>query len=66
MMKIKESKIPDYTEALEDRISSNADKLIALGCKEWYRTRRKGKPAKQKKDQEEQLREIEDKLVEDK
>lgn len=60
-----ESKIPDYTSEIEHRVSANADALIAVGLKEWYRTRRKHKPPKKKKGQEDQLREIEDKLVED-
>ena len=52
-------------EEFENRVSANADALIAVGLKEWYRTRRKNKPPKKKKGQEDQLREIEDKLVED-
>ena len=59
------SKIPDYSLELQERVSANADALISIGLKEWYRTRRKGKPPKKKKGQEDQLREIEDKLVED-
>lgn len=51
---------------LNDRVSANADALIAIGGKEWYRTRRKGKPPKKKKGQEDQLREIEDSMLEDK
>lgn len=53
-------------EEFEKRVSANADALISVGLKEWYRTRRKHKPSKKKKGQEDQLREIEDKLVEDK
>ena len=52
-------------EEFENRVSAHADALIAIGLKEWYRTRRRGKPPKKKKGQEDQLREIEDKLVED-
>lgn len=52
-------------EEFENRVSANADALIAVGLKEWYRTRRKYKAPKKKKGQEDQLREIEDKLVED-
>lgn len=52
-------------EEFENRVSANADALIAVGLKEWYRTRRKNKPPNKKKGQEDQLREIEDKLVED-
>lgn len=52
-------------EEFENRVSANADALIAVGLKEWYRTRRKHKAPKKKKGQEDQLREIEDKLVED-
>jgi len=62
---VTESKIPDYTTEIEERVSANADALISVGLKEWYRTRRKGRPPKKKKGQEDQLREIEDKLVED-
>ena len=47
------------------KVSANADALIALGLKEWYRTRPKNKQPKKKKVLEDQLREIEDKLVED-
>ena len=47
------------------RVSANADALIALGLKEWYRTGRRNKQPKRKKVIEDQLREIEDNLVED-
>lgn len=65
MTEIDISKIPDYTPELEKRASANADALIALGLKEWYRTRRRNKQPKKKKVLEDQLREIEDNLVED-
>ena len=45
------------------RIKQNADSLIEMGGREWYRTRRRGK--KKQISQEDQLREIEDKLVEE-
>ena len=45
------------------RIKQNVDSLIEMGGKEWYRTRRRGK--KKQISQEDQLREIEDKLVEE-
>lgn len=56
----------DEIVCLNNRVSANADALIAIGAKEWYRTRRKGKPPKKKKGQEDQLREIEDSMLEDK
>lgn len=65
MTEIDISKIPDCTSELEKRVSANADALIALGLKEWYRTRRRNKQPKKKKVLEDQLREIEDNLVED-
>lgn len=65
MTEVDISKIPDYTSELEKRVSANADALIALGLKEWYRTRRRNKQPKRKKVLEDQLREIEDNLVED-
>ena len=55
------SKIPDYSKELEDRVSANADALITIGLKEWYKIKRKGGKMKP---QEDQVREIEDKLVE--
>lgn len=48
----------------EERISKNADTLIAIGKDEWLKTRRKRKRPK-KKPQQDQLRDIEDNLVED-
>lgn len=48
------------------QIEKNADALIELGLKEWLRTRRKGKAQKKKKDVQDQLRDIEDSMVEDK
>ena len=65
MTEIDISKIPDYTPDIEKRVSANAGALIALGLKEWYRTRRRNKQPKRKKVIEDQLREIEDNLVED-
>lgn len=58
-----ESKIPDYSPEIEKRVSANADALILVGVKEWYRTKRKHKTPKKKKVLEDQLREIEDKMV---
>ena len=49
--------------SLNARISANADKLIDMGVKVWYKTRRRHKPTKSVEDQ---LREIEDSKVEDK
>ena len=65
MTEIDISKIPDYTPDIEKRVSANAGALIALGLKVWYRTRRRNKQPKRKKVIEDQLREIEDNLVED-
>ena len=53
-----DSKIKD----LNDRVSANANALIAIGKEEWIRTRRKKKKPR-KKSQQDQLREIEDRLV---
>ena len=53
-----DSKVKD----LNDRVSANADALIAMGKEEWMRTRRKKKKPS-KKSQQDQLREIEDGLV---
>lgn len=53
-----DSKVKD----LNDRVSANADALIAIGKEEWIRTRRKKKKPR-KKSQQDQLREIEDGLV---
>lgn len=50
-------------KALNSRIEANANKLIDMGAKEWYRVRRKRKPAKTQQDQ---LREIEDSMLEEK
>ena len=49
-------------QAVMDRVSANADALIAIGKEEWVRTRRKKKKPR-KKSQQDQLREIEDGLV---
>lgn len=49
--------------SLNARISANADKLIDMGVKVWYKTRRRRRPTKSVEDQ---LREIEDNKVEDK
>lgn len=62
MIKIDYTKIPDYTPELENRVSANADALIDIGKEEWIRTRRKKKKPR-KKSQQDQLREIEDGLV---
>jgi len=48
--------------SLNARISANADKLIDMGVKVWYKTRRRRKPTKRVEDQ---LREIEDNKLED-
>lgn len=50
-------------QSLNARMSANADKLIDMGAKVWYKTRRRHKPVKTQQDQ---LREIEDGKVEDK
>lgn len=52
-------------EDKEQKIIENTDALISMGLKEWLKTRRRKKSSKKKKGQEDQLREIEDKLVED-
>lgn len=54
----------DGLQIVMDRVSANADALIAIGKEEWIRTRRKKKKPR-KKSQQDQLREIEDGLVED-
>lgn len=54
--------IPDYTEELEIKITKNTDKLICLGFKNWSKGR---SSKKSKKDQQDQLRDIEEKIMED-
>lgn len=49
-------------EVFKKRVKANADALIALGKDEWVRTRRKKKKPR-KKSQEDQLKEIEDGLI---
>lgn len=54
----------DEVSTLDRLTSDKANTLIRLGRKEWYKVRRKGK-LKNKKSLEDQLREIEDNMVED-
>lgn len=49
-------------EVFEKKVKANADTLVAMGKEEWVRTRRKKKKPR-KKSQEDQLKEIEDALV---
>ncbi len=51
-------------EDFNKRVKANADTLIAIGKDKWIKTRRRNKRLKNKA-QQDQLREIEDKKVED-
>jgi len=55
------NKIPDITPELENLYASNTEALLVLGGKEWIKRRKRMK----NKSQEDQLREIEEKKVED-
>lgn len=58
--------IPDLTQELQLRIEQNTEYLIRLGAKEWMRKRRKKNTTMSEVEQKEQVRKIEDRLMEDK
>lgn len=50
-------------EGFEEKVSANADALIALGLREWRKMRKRGYTLRMS--QEEQLRRAEESLLED-
>lgn len=64
-MKVKESKIPDLTAEIAQRVEANADALAAIGVKEWMRQRRK-KANMTELEQKEAVRKLEDEKLDDK
>ena len=64
-MKIKESKIPDLTTEIAQRVEANADALAAIGVKEWMRQRRK-KSNMTELEQKEAVRKLEEEKLNDK
>lgn len=63
-MKTKESKIPDLTSEITQRVEANADALVAIGFKEWKKRRKMKGLTKEatmtELEQDEQLRRIEE------
>ena len=63
-MKEKESKIPDLTSDIAQRVEANADALAAIGFKEWKKRRKMKGLTKDaimtELEQDEQLRRIEE------
>lgn len=64
-MKEKESKIPDLTPEITQRVEANADTLAAIGVKEWMRQRRK-KSNMTELEQKEAVRKLEEEKLNDK
>lgn len=64
-MKIKESKIPDLTSEIAQRVEANADALAAIGVKEWMKLRRK-KANMTELEQKEAVRKLEEEKLNDK
>lgn len=64
-MKVKESRIPDLTTELAQRVEANADTLAAIGVKEWMKSRRK-KANMTELEQKEAVRKLEDERLDDK
>lgn len=64
-MKTKESKIPDLTSEIAQRVEANADALAAIGVKEWMRQRRK-KANMTELEQKETVRKLEEDKLNDK
>lgn len=60
----KESKIPDFTQELAARVEANADALVAIGVKEWMKSRRK-KANMTELEQKEAVRKLEEKLLDE-
>jgi len=63
--KEKESKIPDLTTEIAQRVEANADTLAAIGVKEWMRQRRK-KANMTELEQKEAVRKLEEEKLNDK
>lgn len=63
-MKTKESKVPDLTSEIAQRVEANADALVAIGVKEWMRQRRK-KANMTELEQKETVRKLEEEKLED-
>lgn len=57
--------IPDFTQELAARVEANADALVAIGVKEWMKSRRK-KANMTELEQKEVLRKLEEDKVNDK
>ncbi len=64
-MREKESRIPDLTTELAQRVEANADALAAIGVKEWMRQRRK-KANMTELEQKEAVRKLEEEKLDDK
>lgn len=64
-MRDKESKIPDLTCEIAQRVEANADALAAIGVKEWMRQRKK-KSNMTELEQKEAVRKLEEDKVNDK
>lgn len=64
-MKEKESKIPDLTTEISQRVEANTDALAAIGVKEWMRQRRK-KSNMTELEQKEAVRKLEEEKLNDK
>jgi hypothetical protein len=64
-VKKKESKIPDLTTEIEQRVEANADALAAIGVKEWMKSRRK-KANMTELEQKEAVRKLEEEKLNDK
>ena len=56
------SKIPEYTPELGELLQENTDKLIALGAKEWMKSKRKQKHKMSEIEQDEELKKLEKKV----
>ncbi|MNE78480.1 hypothetical protein D3C80_1748900 [compost metagenome] len=64
-MKTKESRIPDLTTEIAQRVEANADALASIGVKEWMRQRRR-KANMTELEQKEAVRKLEDEKLDDK
>lgn len=66
-MKEKESKVPDITPEIIQRVEANANALVAIGCKEWMRQRRTlSKSNMTELEQKEAVRKLEEEKLDDK
>lgn len=57
--------IPDYTQELATWVEANADALVAIGVKEWMKSRRK-KANMTELEQKEVVRKLEEEKLNDK